>query len=170
MSKSLMEDAFAHHVWATLRLVDTCLALSPDQRETTVPGTYGSIIQTLRHCIGSDAWDLFVATGDRASIIDENDMQLSELRAAMERNGPGWLRFLAQDLDPDVILTEVDDDDGYTRTIAMGIELAAVLQHGADHRSQVCTALTALGVEPPRIDVVNYGVQAGRVVEITPAS
>jgi uncharacterized damage-inducible protein DinB len=165
-----MEDAFAHHVWATLRLVDTCLALSPDQLETTVPGTYGSIIQTLRHCIGSDAWDLFVATGDRASIIDENDMQLSELRAAMERNGPGWLRLLAQDLDPDVILSEVDDDDGYTRTIAMGIELAAVLQHGTDHRSQVCTALTALDVEPPRIDVLNYGMQAGRVVEITPAS
>jgi uncharacterized damage-inducible protein DinB len=88
----------------------------------------------------------------------------------MERNGPGWSRLLAQDLDPDVVLTEVDDDDGYTRTIAMGIELAAVLQHGTDHRSQVCTALTALGVEPPRIDVVNYGMQAGRVVEITPPS
>jgi uncharacterized damage-inducible protein DinB len=170
MTKSLMEDAFAHHLWATLRLVDACLALSPDKLETTVPGTYGSIIQTLRHCIGSDAWDLSVATGDRACIIDEDDMQLSELRAAMESNGPGWSRLLAQDLDPDVVLTEVDDDDGYTRTIAMGIELAAVLQHGTDHRSQVCTALTALGVEPPRIDVVNYGMQAGRVVEITPPS
>jgi uncharacterized damage-inducible protein DinB len=170
MTKSLMEDAYAHHVWATLRLVDSCLPLSPQQLETTVPGTYGSILETLRHCIGSDAWDLFVATGNRASIIDEDDMHLTELRAAMERNGPGWSRLLAQDLDPDVVLTEVDDDDGYTRTIAMGIELAAVLQHGTDHRSQVCTALTALGVEPPRIDVVNYGMQAGRVVEITPAS
>jgi len=169
MGKSLMEDAFAHHVWATLRLVDACLALNPQQLETTVPGTYGSILDTLRHCVGSDAWDLFVATGDRASIIDEREMDLPELRAAMETHGPAWSWLLAQDLDPDAVLTEVDPDDGYTRTIVMGIELAAVLQHGADHRSQVCTVLTALGVEPPTIDVLEFGTQVGGVVEITPA-
>ena len=165
-----MEDAFAHHVWATLRLVDACLALSPHQLETTVPGTYGSILDTLRHCIGSDAWDLFVATGDRASLIDEDDMHLSELRAAMESHGPAWSRLLAQDLDPDAVLNEVDENDGYERNIAVGIQLAGVLQHGTDHRSQVCTILTALGVEPPAIDVLDFGVQEGRVVEITPAS
>src|SRR6059036_3222272 len=27
MTRSVVEDAFAHHVWATLRLVDTCLPL-----------------------------------------------------------------------------------------------------------------------------------------------
>jgi hypothetical protein len=26
---SLMDDAFAHHVWATLRVIDVCAALSP---------------------------------------------------------------------------------------------------------------------------------------------
>ena len=170
MSKSLLEDAFAHHVWATLRLVDTCLALRPQQLETTVSGTYGSILGTLRHAIGSDAWDLFVATGDRASLIDEDDMNLSELRDAMETHGPAWSRLLAQDLDPDALLDEVDENDGYERNIAMGIQLAQVLHHGTDHRSQVCTALTALGVEPPRIDALDFGMQAGRVVEITPAS
>jgi uncharacterized damage-inducible protein DinB len=165
-----MEDAFAHHVWATLRLVDACLALTPQQLETAVPGTYGSILDTLRHAIGSDAWDLFVATGDRASLIEEDEMHLSELRVAMESHGPAWSRLLAQDLDPDVVLDEVDENDGYERHIAMGIELAAALQHGADHRSQICTTLTTLGVEPPRIDVLDFGLQAGRVVEITPAS
>jgi uncharacterized damage-inducible protein DinB len=165
-----MEDAFAHHVWATLRLVDACLALSPQQLETTVPGTYGSIQDTLRHCIGSDAWDLFVSTGDRASIIDEEAMSLSELRAAMESHGPAWSRLLAQDLDPDAVLDEADEHDGYERHIAMGIQLAQALHHGTDHRSQVCTALTALGVDPPTIDVLEFGIQEGRVVEITPAS
>ena len=83
-----MEDAFAHHVWATLRLVDTCGALSPQQLETTVPGTYGSILETLRHCIESDARDLFIASADRTSLIDADDMNLSELRTAMESHGP----------------------------------------------------------------------------------
>jgi uncharacterized damage-inducible protein DinB len=170
MSRPLLEDAFAHHVWATLRVIDTCLALSPQQLETDVPGTYGSILHTLRHLIGSDAWDLFVATGDRASLIVEDEMALSELRAAMETHGPGWSRLLAQDLDPDAVLDEVDENDGYERHIAMGIQLAQVLHHGTDHRSQVCTALTAFGVEPPTIDVLEFGMQEGRVVEITPAS
>ncbi len=165
-----MEDAFAHHVWATLRLVDTCGALSPQQLETTVPGTYGSILETLRHCIGSDARDLFIASGNRTSLIDADDMNLSELRTAMESHGPAWSRLIAQDPDPDAVLHEVDEDDGYERTIAMGIELAGALQHGADHRSQVCTVLTALGVEPPVIDVIDFGIQEGQVVEITPAS
>ena len=151
-------------------MVDTCLALSPLQLETTVPGTYGSILDTLRHCIGSDAWDLFVATGDRASLINEDDMHLSELRPAMESHGPAWSRLLARDLDPDAVLNEVDEDDGYERNVAMGIQLAAALQHGTDHRSQICTVLTALGVEPPTIDVLEFGTQEGRVVEITPAS
>ncbi len=165
-----MEDAFAHHMWATLRLVDTCLELSPQQLETDVPGTYGSILDTLRHLIGSDAWDLFVASGDRASLIREDKVQLPELRAAMESHGPGWSRLLAQDLDPDAVLDEVDPNDGYERHIAMGIQLAQVLHHGTDHRSQICTALTALGVEPPTIDVLEFGMLEGRVVEITPAS
>ena len=157
-------------MWATLRLVDTCLALSPPQRETAVPGTYGSILDTLRHLIGRDAWDLFVATGAVTSLIDEDYMDLSELRAAMESHGPAWSRLLAQDLDPDAVLDEVDEDDGYERHIAMGIQLAQLLHHGTDHRSQVCTALTALDVEPPPIDVLDFGIQAGRVVEITPTS
>jgi uncharacterized damage-inducible protein DinB len=165
-----MDDAFAHHVWATLRLVDACLALSPQQLGTAVPGTYGSILDTLRHLIGSDAWDLFVATGDRAFVINEDNMHLRELRAAMETHGPAWSRLLAQNLDPHAVLNEVDEDDGYERNITMGIQLAQALHHGTDHRSQICTALTTIGVEPPRIDVLDFGIQEGGVVEITPAS
>jgi uncharacterized damage-inducible protein DinB len=45
-----------------------------------------------------------------------------------------------------------------------------VLHHGTDHRSQLCTALTTLGVEPPNIDVWAYGEEIGRVVEIPPES
>ena len=170
MSGSLLEDAFAHHVWATLRLLDACLTLSPEQLETAVPGTYGSILKTARHLVGSDAWDLFVASGDRSPLIDEDHVDLSELRAAMEANGAGWACLLEQDLDPDLVLREVDDHDGFERRVPMGIQLAQALHHGTDHRSQICTALTALGVEAPAIDVLHYGVEDGRVVEFPPTS
>ena len=38
------------------------------------------------------------------------------------------------------------------------------------HRSQVCTALTTLGVEPPAIDALDYGIQNGRVVVMPPVT
>jgi uncharacterized damage-inducible protein DinB len=43
-------------------------------------------------------------------------------------------------------------DDGSGSHAPIGIRLAQVVQHGTDHRSQICTALTTLGVEPPEIN------------------
>ncbi len=135
MSRPLLVDAFAHHVWATLRLVDACLPLSPDQLETTVEGTYGSIMATMRHLIGGDVSYLFVLTEGRIPEIDENRMDLIELRAAMEGNGPAWASLLAQDLDPDSVVVR-HRDDGIDSHAPMGIRLAQVLHHGTDHRSR----------------------------------
>jgi uncharacterized damage-inducible protein DinB len=152
-----------------VRLIDACLALSPAQLETSVPGTFGSILETMRHLVGADTRYLSVTSGDRSHVIVERDLGLSELRTAMERNGAAWSRLLATDLDPDTVLARRRDDGSETRA-PIGIRLAQALHHGTDHRSQICTALTALGVEPPDIDVWSFGMQAGRVVEIPPRS
>jgi len=165
-----MDDAFAHHVWATIRLIDTCLALSPEELGTAVPGTYGSILATMRHLVEGDSDYLSIMTGDRSYLIGADHMDLRELRVAMESYGAAWSAFLAQELDPDAIVHEIDEDDGYERDASIGIRLAQALSHGTDHRSQICTALTALGVEPPGIDAWTFGLQAGRVVEILPTS
>ncbi|MGZ4150368.1 MAG: DinB family protein [Actinomycetota bacterium] len=169
MSRSLLGDAFGHHVWATVRLIDACAALSPAQLETEAPGTYGSILGTMRHLVGADSSYLFVTSGGRTERIDEDAMDLAALRAAMEANGAGWTALLQQDLDPDVVLTR-HRDDGSATEAPLGIRLAQVLHHGTDHRSQICTALTTLGVEPPSIDVWDFGDLDGRVVEFPPAS
>jgi uncharacterized damage-inducible protein DinB len=168
MSGSLLETVFAHHVWATSRLIDTCLDLSVDELQTSVPGTRGPMVETLRHAVISDAFDLFILTGDRAFDIDEEQVSLAEARAIVERNGSGWAAYISRSLDPDEMVREVDETDGYQRWAPVGFRLAGTLQHGTDHRSQICTALTTLGVEPPRIDVFDFGLEAGRIVEKMP--
>ena len=164
-----MDDAFAHHVWATLRLMDACLALDPEQLGTTVPGTYGSILDTMRHTVGADASYLFVISGGRTPQIDEDHMDLTELRAAMEIHGGAWAQVLADGPDPDTVL-ERHRPDGSRTNAPVSIRLAQALHHGTDHRSQICTALTTLGVEPPFIDVWDFGLLDGRVVEFPPTS
>ncbi len=168
MSRSLLADPFAHHVWATLRLIDTCLALTPEQLGTAVPGTYGSILEIMRHLVGADASYLYALSGGRVPAIDEERMGLAELRAVMERNGPAWSSLLAQDLDPDAVVVRHRDDGSETHA-PTGIRLAQALHHGSDHRSQVCTAFTMLGVEPPPIDAWDFADQDGRLVEVSPS-
>ena len=169
MTRSDLSDAFGHHVWATLRLFDVCQGLGPEQLETAVPGTYGSILDTMRHLVAADSSYLFVTTRGRTQPIDEEDMDLPALRAAFEGHGDAWSSLLAADPDPEEVL-ERHRDDGSETHAPMGIRLAQALHHGTDHRSQICTALTTLGVEPPSIDVWDFGARDGRVVEIPPPS
>jgi len=170
MTGSLLADAFAHHVWATQRLLDACLDLTPEQLETRVLGTYGSILGTMRHLVGADSWYLFDMHGDLESGIESEEMDLRALRTAMEADGIAWSRLLAENPDPDAVVHEVDESDGFERDAPFGIRLAQALHHGTDHRSQICTALTSLGIEPPSIDVWDFGLQAGRVEEVPPTS
>jgi len=129
----LMRDAFEHHVWATLRLLDTCFALNEEQLATAVPGTYGSIIDTMRHLIGSGSRYLLDITGGAARRIEEHKMTLSELRAAMEADREAWAKLLASDPDPDHVVSEVY---GYERDVPIEIRFSQALHHGAEHRSR----------------------------------
>jgi uncharacterized damage-inducible protein DinB len=161
----MLKDAFSHHVWASVRLLDACIPLSPEQLAASVPGTYGSILETARHLVGSDSWYLFRITGDRGYVIDEEHMDVRELRAEMDGHDAEWSRLLGQDLDPGTILVGRNDDGSETH-VPTSLRFAQVLHHGTDHRSQICTALTTLGLEPPDIDVWAFGEQDGRVVEV----
>ena len=167
MTKTLLDDAFDHHVWATLKVLDTCDALSPEQLATAAVGTYGSILDTIRHLVGADAFYLFVMTREHIPNIDEEQMDLAELRAVMERNGKAWSQLLSDGVDPSEVLVRTWDD-GHQTKAPYGIRLAQVLHHGTDHRSQICTALTTLGIEPPLIDVWDFGEQTGSVDVIMP--
>jgi uncharacterized damage-inducible protein DinB len=165
----MLEDAFAHHVWATLRLLDVCLTLGPEQLGTSVPGTYGSILDTARHLVGADASYLFAMTGGSTPRIDEERMGLAQVRTVMEGHAAAWSGLLEQDPDADEVIVRRRDDGSETHA-PMSIRLAQALHHGTDHRSQICTVLTTIGVEPPPIDVWDFGEQDGRVVEIPSSS
>ncbi len=169
MSRSVLEDAFEHHVWATQRLIDACLGLNPGQLAMVVPGTYGSILDTMRHLVGADRHYLVALTAGRVPGIDEDDMDLAELRQVMEADGVEWSALLTKKLDPDLVVVRYRDD-GSESHAPMSIRLAQALHHGTDHRSQICTALTTLSVEPPAIDVWDFADQDGRLLEVPATS
>jgi uncharacterized damage-inducible protein DinB len=164
MPSPLLADAFGHHVWATIRVLDACSALDDAHLATTVPGTYGSIIETLRHLVDADVFYLDVLRGEQEP-FDKASSDIPTLHAVMEAHDEVWQGFVAGDLDPGADVVEYEDS-GYETHAPLGIRLAQALYHGTDHRSQVCTALTTLGIEPPAIEVWDFAARDGRMFTI----
>ena len=160
MTASLLDDAMAHHIWATERLIDACANLTEEQLATPSPGTYGSIIDTFRHLVTSDGWYLTFFRDDPQRIEEGAEPGLDELRAAITANGADWMELLASG--PDGETDVVEHGDGWNFHSPLGFRLAQVIQHGTDHRSQICTALTSHGIEPPGIELWEYGEATGR--------
>ncbi len=160
MTTSLLHDAFGHHLWATERLLNECSALTDGQLATSAPGTYGTIIATLRHLVGSDGWYLSFFPVEHTSVKEDAEPSLDELRTAWTTNASAWRALLEGDLDADEDI--VERDNGWTVRSPVGVRLAQVVHHGTDHRSHICTILTTLGVTPPDIDVWAYARATGR--------
>jgi uncharacterized damage-inducible protein DinB len=76
-------------------------------------------------------------------------MNLGQLRAAIETDREAWMSLLASDVKPDDVVSEIY---GYSPDVPVELRLAQALHHGTEHRIQICTALTSLGIEPPWID------------------
>ncbi len=161
MTRPILADAFDHHIWASLRLMDACLPLDEEQLATAVPGTYGSILDTWRHIVGADAGYLVAISGGRFAEIEEGEMDLPALRATIEGHRERWAALVEESLDPDIDVVR-HRDDGSESHAPLGIRLAQALDHGTDHRSQICTALTGLGIQPPEIDAWAFAWEQGR--------
>ena len=87
----------------------------------------------------------------------------------MEGHRELWASVLADSVDPDVDVVR-PREDGSVSHAPVGVRLAQVLDHGTDHRSQICTALTALGIQPPEIDAWAMAWEQGRHWETKPAT
>jgi uncharacterized damage-inducible protein DinB len=167
MPKSLLADAFTHHVWATIRQIDVCSALDEAQLATTVPGTYGSILDTLRHIVDGDVFYLNILRGGEPEPFDKDTSDLATLRSVMAGHEAEWQRLLAgyEGADPDADVVE-HEEGGYETHAPLGVRLGQALYHGTDHRSQVNTALSSLGLEPAAIEGWDIAREDGRMVTI----
>jgi uncharacterized damage-inducible protein DinB len=170
MTGSAIADAFAHHSWATQRFLDVADGLTAEQLASSVPGTYGSILDTLRHIVGADASYLALLSGNRVPRFSEEEeatLTIADMREATRRHERVWPQVLGPELDAAEPVIR-HRDDGSTSTAPRGIRIAQALQHGTDHRSQIATALTNLGIEPPESDAWAYGKAMGLLSETPP--
>ncbi len=151
---------FRHNSWATIALIDFCRGLRPDQLQASASGTYGTVQATIAHLLLAEEAYLSRLMGKPPQL--ERPSGLDELGVRAARLTTEWERMISGELDPD---KEVETRLG---TQKAGIVLAQVINHGNEHRGQVCTILGANGVTPPNIDAFAYAASGGSARPSTP--
>jgi uncharacterized damage-inducible protein DinB len=161
----LLLEAFRHNSWATKRLLGFCRELAPNQLNATATGTYGSIISTFNHLIYAEAGYLPRAKVTRPAWAngDESDVSdLEELEGRVDETARLWEQYLSDPLDARY---KVSLDEGAYEAESF-VPIVQALHHGNVHREQVCSILTALGVEPPDLQVWAYAEATGHAREV----
>jgi uncharacterized damage-inducible protein DinB len=156
---------FEHNNWANLQIIEACSALTDQQLDTEPKSaTRGSIRTTLSHLVTAQQAYLRLLTlpleerQDRVPtppFADLKDLANSsgEALLAVARGEPsmpikGQLRMRDDFLvEPWVIMVQI-------------------INHATEHREQVKSMLTALGVTPPEIDGWSYGDYSGAVTPV----
>lgn len=156
-------DLASHHGWATNLLLTHCQGLDEATLNATAPGTYGSIIETLRHLVDAEASYMYRLTGAWPSspwpygeavgidVLLERSALLSE---TLER-------FLETDWDDDRLGEAYGDNELFS--VHAGVYLAQLIHHANEHRAHICSILGALGHEPPEVSAWAYALATGRM-------
>lgn len=150
---NIWSNVFRHHRWSNLEMIDYLSTLTDEQMDLTVPGTYGSSIDTVRHLISSDA--------DYVRIIPDTP-DVPQIDDAGPFGGWDELRKVADAADTALIsyvdgLTEdmffIDVDEGETFELTTSFLLGQIIHHATEHRSQIRTTLSAHGITPPELSL-----------------
>ena len=171
MTDALLE-LYRHKTWATLRLIEYCRGLGDEHLNATIPGTFGTIRETLRHLVGADEGYFSILTRKRLSeplpdgVVKLDDLPagpvpLEELADRIRRLGPRW-ELLARD--PDIAGREFTTSDGWR--VSGSVPMAQAIHHADDHRSHVLSILGARGLavpEPNGLDVWGYAEAQGQM-------
>jgi uncharacterized damage-inducible protein DinB len=154
----VLREMFDHHLWATETLIDHLEALPAERLDASVPGTYGSMIDTLTHMIDADSrYLLRLRDPSPPPHEDRVGVTLAHLRSEMPEHRDRWDAALDEIERGELSTRIADHQSDYPDTPdAEGLLLLQAIHHGNDHRTQICSTLGALGEEVPELDGWNY--------------
>ena len=152
-----LSDFFKYNLWANLRLLDVCAKLSDAQLDATMIGTFGTVRETLIHMFGAEEGYARTLTGKIPTPALKELTTFpgfDELRRRAKLSGEALIMF-AKHAEPET-LNQILHLDGGTYDAPVIIVVIQAVDHGIDHRSQICTLLSQQDIEPPDLDSWAY--------------
>jgi uncharacterized damage-inducible protein DinB len=149
-----LAELLHHHLWANLRLLDTCATLDSEQLEAGSPGTYGTIRATLEHIVNAEQGYLMRLTGrqpERRFKAGDNP-SIAELREQVRQSGEALLTLAAQMRASDMVEAEWE---GQRWQFPASVMLVQAINHATEHRTNVTTILAQQGIGFPEEDFLD---------------
>lgn len=163
----LLLEFFRHNSMMNRRLIEACQDLSPEQLATSTAGTYGSISATLVHVANAQAgYAARLLDRERPQRLPEDPFPGFSVLAERLRASDRQLEEATSRSDWDRQVQIQGDDPPGSWLMPVGLFLLQAINHGTEHRSQIATILTQLGVEPPEMDGWGYIFQTDYLVEV----
>ena len=153
--ETTLVELICYNNWANAQVLAACQALTADQLAATAPGAYGSIHRTLGHIIAAEADYVGRMTGDgpQPPFRWEDGPAVADI-AAFAGQVAGALLDAVQRIPPTHLVHEEEDGqfiDYYARHLFM-----QAINHGIEHRTNITTILSGLGLPAPEVDGWGY--------------
>lgn len=154
MSENILVRLFEHNNWANDKMIQACAALTDAQLDASpVSATKGTIRVTLTHLVAAQNGYLSTLTLPVDQRVRINPA-FGELQAAARKSGEALLA-VARDLPEATFSARRETRDGFM--VEPWVIMVQIINHATEHREQVSSMLTALGVTPPELDGWAYG-------------
>ena len=159
----LIVEFFRHNTMMNQRLLETCRALTNAQLAASATGTYGDIGATLIHIANAQVgYARGLLDGDRIDPLSEHPFP--GMDAVIERMTLGNAQLEeAASAHPEREVDVTGDDPPGVWRMPVSLFLIQAINHGTEHRSQIATILTQIGVEPPEMDGWTYFETSGQL-------
>ena len=163
MTEKILEKVLEHNNWANLQIIRACSALNDEQLDAAPQSaTHGSIRDTLSHLVTSQRGYLALLTRP----VEERPttpLAFEELEESARTSGEGLLVLIrdGHKFPKDRLQTR----DSYY--VEPWVVMVQVINHATEHREQIKSLLSSLGITPPDIDGWDYGFVTNTLVPIS---
>ena len=151
MTEHRLKKLFEHNNWANEKIFSACTNLSDEQLDAVpVSATAGNIRETLLHLVAA-----------QQNYLRLLSLPLEQRRERLPEPPFDQLQQLAQ-ISGEALLTLVQDEaslaaEGRIQTrdnylVEPWVILVQVINHATEHREQISSMLTDLGITPPEMD------------------
>jgi uncharacterized damage-inducible protein DinB len=154
MTESFLVKLFEHNNWATMQMIQACCALSDEQLDAEPQSvTKGSIRRTLVHLVSSQQSYLKTLTVPVEERLHPPTVDFGELQESARNSGEGLLAFARGEKQP--LEAQLQTRDGFR--VEPWVLMVQIINHATEHREQINSMMSALGITPPDLDGWSYG-------------
>jgi uncharacterized damage-inducible protein DinB len=148
-------ELIRYNNWANAQVLAACQKLSEEQLAASAPGAYGPIHATLGHMIAAEADYINRLTGEgpQPPFRWEDRPALDDIFAFSSIVASALLDTV-QRVPPDHLVHE--EEDGNSMDYKASLLFIQVINHGIEHRTNITTILSGLGLPAPEVDGWGY--------------